>query len=54
MKNEEGLIEKLREIFVTIEVFNLRMNPLEKLFYGIISLIVLSVFGALIALVIRK
>lgn len=47
-------MEDLRKVFVTIEVFNLRTSPLEKLVYGMVSLIIVAVVGAILALVIRK
>lgn len=51
---ESGFIEKLRAIFVPIDIFNLRISPLEKIVYGMVSLILLAVIGALVALVIKK
>ena len=53
MKNEDSLIERLRTIFVTIDVFNLRLAPLERLGYGLVALVIITVFSALIALVIK-
>ena len=54
MKNLDSIIEAMRKIFVPRDVFELRMGPMEKLYYGIISMIVMAVFGALITLVIRQ
>lgn len=48
------IIEIMREYFVSKEVFELRLSPLEKGFYGVISMILLTVVGGLLALVIRK
>jgi hypothetical protein len=53
-KDNDNLIEKLRGIFVTIEIFNLRLTPVEKLVYGMVSLIVTSVLLAVIYLVIKR
>lgn len=49
---DNDLIEKLRTIFVTIDVFNLRLSPMEKIVYGTASIVGLTVVGALIALVV--
>lgn len=53
MKSEDTFIERLRDIFVTIEVFDLRIAPLEKIGYGVVAMIVIAVFSAIITLVIR-
>jgi thiosulfate reductase cytochrome b subunit len=42
--------EKLNKDFVTVDQF----NPIQRLVYGIVSLVLVSVFGALISLVIMK
>ena len=53
MKNEDGLIERLRDIFVSIERYELEVPQLKKIIYGAITMIVVAVMSALIALVIR-
>ena len=52
--DQNDFIEVLRKIFVTIEVFELKITPLEKLVYGFVGVVLLAVLGAIIALVIRK
>lgn len=42
--------EKLNKDFVTIDQF----SPIQRLVYGMVSLVLVSVFGALISLVIMK
>lgn len=54
MKNKDSLYEELREVFVSIETFNLRLSPLEKVVYGLVSLILVGVVTSLIALVLKK
>lgn len=54
MKTLNQYIEELREIFLTKEVFQLRISPLEKIVYGFTSVVLLTVAGALVALVMRK
>jgi len=49
---KESIIEEMREIFVSLDVFNLRMSPIEKIVYGVSTVVGLSVVGAIIALVI--
>lgn len=53
-KTEESVIEKLREIFVSIDVFNLRMTPIEKIVYGAAYAVGLAVIGAILALVFKS
>jgi hypothetical protein len=50
----DNIIEKMRQYFVSKEVFELRLSPLEKGFYGTVSLILLTVLGGILAVVIRK
>lgn len=42
--------EKLNKDFVTVDQF----NPIQKLVYGMVSLVLMSVFGALVSLVLMK
>jgi hypothetical protein len=53
-KKEEAnsLIEDLRKVFVSIETFNLRLSPLEKIVYSASSVIGLAAMGAIAALII--
>jgi hypothetical protein len=46
-------LEKLREIFVEKELFNLRMQPLEKLVYGVVAMILLAFAGVVIKFFIK-
>ena len=48
------IIEDIREIFVTKEVFELRFSPMEKIVYGLSGMALISIFGAIFTLVIRK
>ena len=54
VSEEKSIIEEMRKVFVTIEVFNLRLSPIEKIVYGFASLILVGVVTALITLVIKK
>lgn len=51
---KSSLMEELREIFVTKDIFNLRINPLEKIVYGAVGLVCVSVFTAIIYLVVKR
>lgn len=42
--------EKLNKDFVTVDQF----TPIQRLVYGMVSLVLVSVFGALVSLVIMK
>lgn len=42
--------EKLNKDFVTVDQF----SPIQKLVYGMVSLVLMSVFGALVSLVLMK
>lgn len=53
MKNEEGFIEKLREIFVSLERYELEVPQIKGILYGAIGLIVVAVFSAWISLVVK-
>jgi hypothetical protein len=52
--DESDLIERLREIFVTQDIFELRLSPLEKIVYGLVGLTLFTVMGALLYFVIQK
>lgn len=54
MNQKDSLLEELRDIFVSIETFNLRLSPLEKVVYGLVSLILVGVVTSLIALVLKR
>lgn len=55
MTTKENLsFEHLREVFVSIETFNLRMSPLEKVVYGLVTLVLIGVATSLVALVVKK
>lgn len=54
MSKDHFTWEELRKIFVTYDIFNLRVSPLEKLGYGLVSMIVVAVVAALITLVVRR
>jgi hypothetical protein len=53
-EQEDTFIEKLRSIFVTIDTFNLRLSPIEKIVYGAATAIGLAVLGAGMAFILRK
>ncbi len=42
--------DKLNKDFVTVDQF----SPIQKLVYGMVSLVLMSVFGALVSLVLMK
>jgi len=44
-------MESLRKVFVTVEVFNLRFSPIEKIVYGFAGLVLTGFATAIIALV---
>lgn len=61
MKEKEGFIEELRKIFVTIDIFNIteetvdrRLSTIEKIFFTIISAIGLAVLGAWMNYILKK
>lgn len=61
MKEKEGFIEELRKIFVTIDIFNItnqsvdrRLSTIEKIFFTIISAMGLAVLGAWMSFILRK
>lgn len=53
-KHDETFIEELRRVFVTLDIFNLRMAPIEKIVYGFVGLVLVSFASAIVVLVIRK
>jgi hypothetical protein len=54
MTTKENLsFEHLREVFVSLETFNLRLSPLEKVVYGLVTLILVGVATSLVALVLK-
>jgi|WetSurMetagenome_2_1015567.scaffolds.fasta_scaffold242897_2 hypothetical protein len=53
MKNN-GLIDEMRKIFLTIEIFELKFSPIEKIVYGFTGLILTAFATALVILVIKK
>ena len=50
---KKSLIDELRNIFVSLEIFNLRMSPIEKIVYGAVGLIIITVFTAIIYAVVK-
>ena len=54
MHKEDLSFEHLREVFVSLETFNLRMSPLEKVVYGLVTLILIAVATSIVALVVKK
>lgn len=54
------IFEKIKDIisdcdkFVTKIEFNSRMQPIERIVYGVLSAILIIIVGALMALVIKK
>ena len=50
----DSITERMREIFVTKDIFELRLSPLEKGFYGVVSLILFTVIGAILSIVVLK
>jgi hypothetical protein len=58
MKNKEpdldSLTEHFRKIFVTFEIFNLRLSPIEKIVYTAATAVGLAVVAGVMALVVKK
>lgn len=54
IKNNDSLLEEMRKVFVTMEVFNLRLSPIEKIVYGFAGLVLVSFATAAIALILKK
>lgn len=57
MKTDErnsGFVELMRQCFVSKEIFELRLSPLEKLVYGFTSIILLSFASAVVVFFIKK
>ena len=54
MENIDSIVERMRTIFVTSEVFNLRITPIEKIVYGLSTAIGLGVIGAILALILQR
>ena len=50
----DTIIEKMRDIFVEDEIFNLRVSPIERIVYGFVGLVLVGVATALVSLVIMK
>ena len=53
-KENTNFVEDLRKVFVSIEIFNLRMSPIEKIVYGATGVILLGVLGAIVAFFVKK
>jgi hypothetical protein len=54
MKITDTFMEEMRKVFVSIETFNLRLSPLEKIVYGASAVVGLAVVGAIVALVVKQ
>lgn len=54
MTHDDTFIERLRDIFVDQDIFNLRISPIEKIVYGAVGLMLIAIVGAIIALVLQK
>lgn len=51
---QESFVEEMRKVFVTMEVFNLRFSPVEKIVYGFTGMVLVAFASALVVLVIKK
>lgn len=51
---QESFVEEMRKVFVTMEVFNLRFSPIEKIVYGFTGMVLVAFASALVVLVIKK
>ena len=51
---QNSLIECLRKVFVSIEVFELRLSPVEKIVYGATGAVLLAFLGAIIGFFITR
>lgn len=50
----DGINKKIESQYVTRIEFESRVNPIQKIVYGMVSIILVSVVGALISLVVLK
>ena len=50
----DSIIEKMRTIFITEDVFDLRLAPIERIVYGFVGLILVAVATGIISLVIVR
>jgi hypothetical protein len=50
----DEMSEKMDEKFVTQEEFNAKIDPISKIVYGIVAIIVTTVVGALLGVVINR
>jgi len=54
MKNLPEIIEEMRRIFLPRDEFNLRFSPVEKILYGMVSMVLIAFMSFVISFVIRK
>lgn len=52
-KGLSDIMEEMRKTFVTIETFTLKITPLERIIYGFVSLLLVTVATILIGSVLR-
>ena len=50
----DSIIEKMRVYFVSKEVFELRLSPVERITYGFVVLTLTSVMGAILSWVVMR
>jgi hypothetical protein len=53
MRDINNIIEEMREVFVSLERYELEVPQMKRIMYGAIGMIVIAVFSALISLVVR-
>lgn len=53
MAKDDTLIEKLRKIFVTQEIFDLKFDPVQKIVYGFVGIILLAVVTYIVSLAVK-
>lgn len=51
--NIPSIMEEMRKTFVTIETFTLKITPLERIIYGFVGLLLLTVATILIGMVLK-
>lgn len=50
----DTIIERMREIFITREYFDTKFTPIEKIIYGFVGMVMVTVVAAIMGLVIVK
>lgn len=54
VQNVVNSLDKFEEIYVTRKEFESEIGPIKKVVYGVISLILVGVVGAILSLVVKR